>query len=361
MSRDWSRVEGQMKLNQIVAQAACGVKARTRQPLLSEVSERDAKWDKHRGNTQTIGKLYERSADPKFERLAERMSECSGVLRFAQAVDLDTGEVSIKLDRAAFCKVRHCPVCQWRRGMRNVAKFYERLPGLMAAYSKARWIFVTLTVKNPEMADLRSTLATMNAAWKRMIELDSKDPEAFKWPAKGFIRTTEVTKGKDGKPHPHFHALLMVPASYFKGGSYIKQEKWAETWQKCLRADYTPTVDVRAVKASSAKAKEAEANGDKAAALSAAVAETLKYAVKPEDMLTDGRFLFGITDQLHKLRFIATGGVLKDWLKETASDKEMVKTGDEDEAKAEALPDLPPMLFGWQPGERKYRRVKGPG
>lgn len=355
------KVGDEMQLGTTVSQEPPLVKGRAKEPTLAEVSEKDTKWDRHRGNTQTIGALYDRASDPKLERLGERMAECSGVLRFAQAVDMETGEVSIKLDRASFCKVRHCPVCQWRRGMRNVARFYARLPALMQAYPKARWLFVTLTVKNPEMADLRSTLANMNTAWQRMIQLDSKDPEAFKWPAKGFIRTTEVTKGKDGKPHPHFHALLMVPASYFKGGAYIKQEKWAETWQKCLRADYTPTVDVRAVKANSAKAKEAEASGDKAAALSAAVAETLKYAVKPEDMLTDGRFLFGITEQLHKLRFLATGGILKDWLKEDATNDEMIQTGaeDDDNDAAKVQPDLPGMAFGWQPGERKYRRVKG--
>ena len=348
-----------MQLGRTVSQGAPVVKGRAREPLLSEVSEKDAKWDKHRGNTQTIGALYDRAHDPQLERLGERMAECSGVLRFAQAVDMETGEVSIKLDRAMFCKVRHCPVCQWRRGMRNVAKFYDRLPGLITAYPKSRWIFVTLTAKNPDMADLRSTLATMNAAWKRLIELDSSDPEEFRWPAKGFIRTTEVTKGRDGKPHPHFHALLLVPSSYFKGGAYVSAEKWAETWKKCLRADYLPVVHVQAVKAKSAKAKAAEANGDKVAALSAAVAETLKYSVKPEDMLTDAAFLFGITTQLHKLRFIATGGVLKDWLKEEATDKEMVKTGDlEEDAAAAVQPDLPGMTFGWQPGERKYRRVK---
>ena len=319
--------------------------------LLSDVSERDAKWDKHRSNTQTIGALYDRAEDAKFERLGERMSECSGVLHFDQTLDMETGELGIKLKRAMFCKVRHCPVCQWRRGMRNVARFYERLPSVAAAYPKARWIFLTLTVRNPDMPDLRATLNAMNSAWKRLIE--RKD-----WPAKGFVRTTEVTKGKDGKPHPHFHCLLLVEPGYFQGKNYLSQAKWVDHWRDALRADYTPVVHVASVKAKSDKAKAAEASGDTQAALAAAVAETLKYAVKPEDMLTDGRFLFGITQQLAKLRFLATGGVLKDWLKEEVSQKEMIETGTEPEGE-KAQPDLPGMTFGWQPGERKYRRVKG--
>lgn len=319
-------------------------------PLLSELSERDAKWDKHRGNTQVIGSLYDRSADEKFERLGERMSECSGLLHFGQAVNMETGEVCLKLDRASFCKVRHCPVCQWRRGMRNVARFHSRLPELLAAYPKAQWVFLTLTIRNPEMDDLRSTLAMMNKAWQRLIQRKE-------WPAKGFIRTTEVTKGKDGKPHPHFHCLLLVDPGYFQGKNYISQVRWADHWRDALRADYTPVVHVAKVKAKSDKAKQSEANGDKHAALSAAVAETLKYAVKPEDMLTDASFLFGVTKQLEKLRFLATGGVLKNWLKEEVSQKEMIETGaDEDSEKVQD--DLPGLSFGWQPGERRYRQVK---
>lgn len=318
--------------------------------LLSDVSERDAKWDKHRGNTQTIGALYDRSTDEKLERLGERMSDCSGLLHFGQAVNMETGEVCMKLDRASFCKVRHCPVCQWRRGMRNVARFHSRLPELLAAYPKAQWVFLTLTIRNPEMSELRSALSNMSKAWQRLIQ--RKD-----WPAKGFIRTTEVTKGKNGNPHPHFHVLLLVDPGYFAGHSYFSQAKWADHWRDALRADYTPIVHVAKVKSKSDKAKAAEANGDKNAALSAAVAETLKYAVKPEDMLTDGRFLFGVTQQLAKLRFLATGGVLKDWLKEEVSQKEMIETGTEDDGE-KVQKDLPGLTFGWQPGERRYRQVR---
>src|SRR5471032_2208811 len=188
---------------------------------LSEVSERDAKWDQHRGNTQTIGALYDRASDAKLERLGERMKQCSGLLHFEQTLDMETGELGIKLDKAMFCKVRHCPVCQWRRGMANMARFYERLPALAAAQPKAQWLFLTLTVRNPAMANLRTTLRDMNAAWQRMIQRAG-------WPAKGFVRTTEVTKGKDGRPHPHFHCLLLVDPGYFQGKNYISQAKWRQ-------------------------------------------------------------------------------------------------------------------------------------
>ena len=86
----------------------------------------------------------------------------------------------------------------------------------------------------------------MNDSWKRLIET-----KRFKSGVAGFLRTTEVTRGNDGDmmAHPHFHALLLVKPSYFKGQGYIKQGDWVEMWSKALRADYLPSVNVKAVKA----------------------------------------------------------------------------------------------------------------
>lgn len=221
--------------------------------------------------------------------------------------------------------------------MRNTARFFDRIPAVLVAYPKAQWLFLTLTVQNPAMTDLRATLVAMNSAWKRLIQ--RKD-----WPAIGFIRTTEVTRDKHGNPHPHFHCLLLVKPSYFSHG-YITQLDWALNWQSVLRVDYLPVIDVRKV-----KAKKGQTG------IGAAVVETLKYAVKLEDM-KDPAFLFGITDQLHKMRFLATGGVLKNFLNETATDEEMVNTTELGEAPEVAMDDKP-ILFGWRPDVKRYKKLK---
>ena len=99
--------------------------------------------------------------------------------------------------------------------------------------------------ENPPVTELRDTLKHMNDSWKRLIET-----KRFKSGVAGFLRTTEVTRGNDGKmmAHPHFHALLLVKPSYFTI-NYIKQGDWVEMWAKALRADYLPSVNVKAVKA----------------------------------------------------------------------------------------------------------------
>ena len=106
--------------------------------------------------------------------------------------------------------------------------------------------------------------------------------------------------------HPHFHALLLVKPSYFKGQGYIKQGDWVEMWAKALRADYLPSVNVKAVKAT------LDEKGRKQ--LDKAICETLKYSVKPSDLALEGdkgAWLHEMTKQVHKMRFIATGGSLK--------------------------------------------------
>ncbi|MDK6797419.1 protein rep, partial [Escherichia coli] len=96
-------------------------------------------------------------------------------------------------------------------------------------------------------------------------------------PVQGWIRATEVTRGKDGSAHPHFHCLLMVQPSWFKGKNYVKHERWVELWRDCLRVNYEPNIDIRAV-----KTKTGEVVANVAEQLQSAVAETLKYSVKPE-------------------------------------------------------------------------------
>ncbi|MFK7520033.1 protein rep, partial [Escherichia coli] len=55
-------------------------------------------------------------------------------------------------------------------------------------------------------------------------------------------------RGSDGSAHPHFHTLMMAPPGMLNGKSYVRHERWVELWRECLRGDYDPNVDVRAVK-----------------------------------------------------------------------------------------------------------------
>lgn len=298
-------------------------------PALSDLSDRDAVWDKHRANADIVEKYY---ADSEFTKYSERITDCSQFLDFRLVPNADDGVYKLKLSSARFCHVRHCTICQWRRSLMWKAKAYKILPKVLADYPKVRWLFLTLTVRNCEITSLKDTLAWMNKAFKRLSEL--KD-----FPSVGYIKTTEVTRGKTppGSAHPHFHILMMVKPSYFSHG-YISQVKWVELWQKSLRADYKPILDVQALKPQDS--------------LIGLLAEVIKYSVKESDITSDREWFLELTRQLHRTKAIAVGGVLREYLRELEEEPEDL-IGKDDEG--EELVDEGHLYFGWKRREKKYR------
>ncbi|MBV5262226.1 replication protein [Synechococcus moorigangaii CMS01] len=297
-------------------------------PALSEISERDKPWDKHRANTDTATSHYR---DTEFDKYATRMTFCSELLDFKLIPDQPSGELKLKLSSARFCRVRHCPVCQWRRSLMWKAKAYKILPIVVSKYPHFRWLFLTLTQKNCPITELRENLTLMNKAWQRLSQRK-------KFPAVGWIRSTEVTRGKDGSAHPHFHCLLLVPSNYFSGKGYIKQDEWCELWRKSLKVDYKPILDVQAIK-----------QGKQPMQL---VPELLKYCVKESDLVADQHWFLELTRQMHRVRCVATGGVLKGYLKALEEEPEdLIGESDEDEV------DEGHLRFGWKLKEKKYRMV----
>ena len=310
--------------------------------FLAEISSTDQSWDDHRAQSDEIASLYKTVG---YSRYSERISQCSEWLMYALKSN-DEGDIKLKLRDARFCRVRHCLVCQWRRSLMWRARFFKALPEIQTQYPTARWIFLTLTVKNCEVSELKKTLAWMNAAWVRLIQRKI-------FPALGFIKSVEVTRGADGTAHPHFHCLMLVPASYFSGQKYITQADWVSLWQSCLKVDYTPVVDVRAVKAKKGTLKKSgDASKD---AMARAVCETLKYSVKPTDLLADAKWLDELTKQLQKTRAISIGGCLKEFFSE--DEPEDLINGDIEEE--ENTEDDTILFFDWASAIRRYKKGNG--
>jgi len=129
----------------------------------------------------------------------------------------------------------------------------------------------------------------------------------------------------------------MVPPSYF-GKNYMKQADWVELWRSCMKLDYNPIIDVRAVK-----------KGQQPMQL---VPEILKYVTKESDMVRDREWFLELTRQMHKMRCVATGGVLKEYLRELEKDPEDLIGADES---GEGLKGE--LYFGWKPKVKRYKQV----
>jgi len=308
---------------------------------LSDVSPRHKPWDVHRGEADEVQQAYAGGLS-RHQRYALRVEQCSQVLEFARDPP-GSGKQKYTLKNAWFCRVRHCPVCQWRRSLMWQARVYRALPQLLRDYPDTRFLFMTLTVRNCEVKDLRAMLGIMGRAWQRLTQLRC-------WPARGWVRAVEITRSqKDRSAHPHYHCLLMVPPAYFQG-DYLKQQEWAELWQQCLRIDYRPVVDIRTVRLD--LVQNLRRVNKPPAHMWEAVAEILKYAVKPSDMIRDYDWFLQLADQLHKTRGVAIGGVLKHYIKERERENLTEDPGEEaPEISGEQL------FFGWKMDVRKYRRL----
>ena len=130
----------------------------------------------------------------------------------------------------------------------------------------------------------------------------------------------------------------MVPSSYFTPG-YLFEAKLIELWQRCLRIDYQPVMDVQAVK-----------KGEQPMQL---IPELLKYCLKESDLVADRDWFLELTRQLHKTRAITTGDVLKQYLRELEQEPDDL-IGQEEES---GEPDEGHPYFGWKRNVKKYKLI----
>lgn len=242
-------------------------------------------WALHKLHNSYMSLAYE-SVDL---RKAERMKECANWLSFVKE------DGKLKLHDARFCRVRLCPICQWRRALKTYVQMSQILD--VASADGYQFIFLTLTLRNCRAIELGPTLDRLTEAYNRLMKYKEVSSAVY-----GFYRGSEVTHNLyTDEYHPHLHCILAVRSGYFGGTKYISQAQWTYFWRRALQVDYDPIVDVRRCK-----------GGAKA------VAEACKYSVKPSDILNLDdwdmtvetlRVLDGALD--HR-RFIGLGGVFRD-------------------------------------------------
>ena len=241
--------------------------------FLSDISARDKVWDTHKTYSDAIAQIYDGTS---YYRYRDRILKCADYLSFAEN---EAGE--LKLHTAFFCRVPFCQVCQWRRSLKLRAKFFQVLPKLLSDCEGFRYVFLTLTVRNCDVQDLRSTLKWMAGSWDKLNQ--RRTFPAYKT---GFIRSAEITRNYDvyyggqyidrmgtkqfhdlkyelrtngfdtselrvsptREAHPHFHALLMVDEDYFTNPKkYWNYKKWISEWRSALKCDYDPSIRIKAV------------------------------------------------------------------------------------------------------------------
>lgn len=286
-------------------------------------------WAVQKLNAEYVAFAYEDINPAK----AKRIRECASWLSYVRG---DDG--SMKLHDARFCRVRLCPICQWRRSLKTFAQMSKVLD--VAKAQGYEFLFLTLTMRNVRAEELSKGLDRILEAFRRLMQY-----KRIKSAIKGFYRGCEITHNMhDDTYHPHLHVVLAVKPSYFKK-AYISQADWAELWRKALGVEYTPIIDIRRCR-----------GGAKA------IAEACKYAVKPSDIINVDDWELTVDSlrvldvALDRRRFIGLGGILKEIHKQLQLDDmengDLLHTSEEEKIE----PTGEEIIFFWNGYSRRYER-----
>lgn len=296
-------------------------------------------WAKRKLWTDRLARQVAR--DPQARQSAARLGHCADRL----GVRLHYGEgdeLVQKVQSARFCQQRLCPVCSWRKATAWRRRLIPGLEAFHAEHPKHRPLFLTLTVRNCPVSELRSTIRDIHSGWDRLTRRSE-------WPTPFWLRRTEVTlkhaitmplsstanskgpgtgrrQGMESTQgvepeqapsagggfgplmaHPHIHALLLVPPSYFSHG-YVRQTRWQQLWWEAARLDYPPVVDVR-----KGRAQGPEADPHRASV--AAAIEVAKYISKATDLMGSPESFRQVSDELMGVRMISVSRKLAQFVR----------------------------------------------
>lgn len=329
-------------------------------------------WSKYKMANELLSLAYD-SIDP---HKAERLRGCATWLGFGAAEDGRR-----KLVQANFCRVRLCPMCQWRRALLNY-KYTMRIVSAMLQEAQAegrqlRWMMVTLTIRSCTGDKLIPTLDQMQVAWDRLTRYG-----AVMAHVKGWYRGLEIThdcnplitpemykarreyydkhslQAGDYNPqydtyHPHYHLLIAVSDKYTRISYERHRQNWALAWAAAAKLDYWPQVDVQRCRGRHGEDTSPEA-------VSKMVAEAAKYTAKPKDyILPDDWDLTVDTVRLldkalHNRRLVAYGKACKEWHKR-------LHLGDVESAEADLIgldegggKVAPDVIYVWSTGYKQY-------
>ena len=233
------------------------------------------------------------------DRRSEHIQVCGSMLQFLKERNLVSEEIRRRLVKGNFCKYRFCPMCQWRMARKVCREVLGRLRTIDEAHNGVALLFLTLTIKNESLTKLNSTVKHLSQAFQRL-----QQSKQYKDAVLGSIRAIEFLGDHTEKDecHPHFHCLLVVNKSYFTSRDYINFEEWTNLWQRSLRVNYRPVINVQRVKPKG-----------KMSAIVAAALEVVKYSVTSSDLekLTKEDFQ-ELDKQTRNIRQYNYSGELKD-------------------------------------------------
>jgi plasmid rolling circle replication initiator protein Rep len=303
-----------------------------------------------------IAKLFE--GDDKFKSVHKSLVESGNQVKAEVRMKVKTSEVRLKCNWW-HSKNRIDPISQDAKAKKERLRMFRALQTLTALYPTHEFAFLTLTMRNCPISELRKAVNLLSRSFLKMIRakpfakyFNQRGDDVIA----GFYRSLEVTaENRDSDYcHPHLHILLHLPKYYFHDGNGIRQSDIVQAWKKALGVDYEPSVRINRVKAKKTKGnvKNSGRATIESTGLFEAVCETIKYQTKSDDFVKGGKkWAKEYLSQMPGIRNVSTGGTIKSALADVGKQNAEL-TLDEEEIV------LDTMIFLFHSGVKKYVRFK---
>lgn len=219
---------------------------------------------------ETLSKFYYDEVNKKYSKKGINILNCGNSLTFERFFDDNN---TTRLAGANFCKHRLCPYCAWRWHIKY-ASIIERTFQIL---KEKNFYHLVLTIPNVKYINKEF-----------LINLRQNSTEFMKKSLKceDYMISFEITIGKDGTFHPHYHILCILNEKPTK--KYIQTE-----WAKIANCGNYAICDIK--KCTDNRISQ----------------ELTKYILKFENDKIESDKIFIIDKALKGLRKFATNGTIK--------------------------------------------------
>jgi plasmid rolling circle replication initiator protein Rep len=194
---------------------------------------------------------------------------------------------------------------------------------LVESYPDKKYSFITLTVKNCKVEDIRATVKKMAKMWDK-IRINNR---GLRKELIGFARSFEITYNKKRQDfHPHFHIIAIWDGR-------AEHREVIRLWLHYARAEGLE-VDIKAQDGREIINKQGAAETEED--VTKAVLETYKYETKDEDLENMNIMTFkAFAAQMSGLRSASLGGIIKEIAScQNVTESKLETAGDEEEITA---------------------------
>ena len=288
--------------------------------------------------TDRIASLWGKAGEPKKQGA---MESCGSLVTYEHYVSDDHPDKDRwALTHGVFCNLRTCPMCNWRRSVRNRLRLQAVVN---EAFKRNREehqdrndkkhlrnpLFLTVTIPSVKGEDLKTAVHNLLKTWRRMTKNPNRTP-LWRDGLVGYWRSLEITRNpQTGLYHPHLHVLFLATTAYYIDPTqpkhhstlYRTHEAWGTAWTQAYNKTTGDSQTKLIVDARAVQGEELEK----------AVAEVTKYVTKDDTLLKAGLPDAELTERLLTLetgirgvKLVDQGGEIQR-IMETANMDELIK------------------------------------